>query len=84
MLVPKMVKNGLNSVLDVSAVFEQDRYPRKPRTDMKPIRSLNPERRIKTILGQFRNRHARNAYAYIYLLASSTATYGQKAQIVGN
>jgi hypothetical protein len=26
---------------------------------MKPIRSLNPERRIKTIFGQFRNTHAR-------------------------
>jgi len=59
MPVPKMVKNGLNSVLDVSAVFEQDRYPRKSRTDMKPIRSLNPERRIKTIFGEFRNTHAR-------------------------
>lgn len=26
MPVPKIVKNGLNSILDVSPVFEQDRY----------------------------------------------------------
>jgi hypothetical protein len=49
MRVPKMVKNALNSVLDVSAVFEQDRYQRKSGTIMKPTRSSNPERRTNTI-----------------------------------
>ena len=36
MAVPKMVKNGFNSVLHVSAVFRVDRYSQKSRTDMKP------------------------------------------------
>jgi hypothetical protein len=35
MLVPKMVKNGFNLILHVSAEFEGDEYPRKSRIDMK-------------------------------------------------
>jgi hypothetical protein len=34
--VPKMVKNGLNSVLPISPVFGKDKTPKKSRTDTKP------------------------------------------------
>ncbi len=36
MRVPKMVKNGFNSVLPVSPVFEEDKTPKKSRIDAKP------------------------------------------------
>jgi hypothetical protein len=36
MRVPKMVKNGLNSVLPISPVFGKDKIPKKSRTDTKP------------------------------------------------
>jgi hypothetical protein len=36
MRVPKMVKNGFNSGLPVSPVFEQDKIPKKSRTDTEP------------------------------------------------
>jgi len=59
MRVPKMVKNGFNSVLQTSAgsrrlvaqgIQEQMRSPKL---------SPNHKRRIKTILDQFSNTHAR-------------------------
>jgi hypothetical protein len=59
MRVPKMVKNGLNSVLHVSASAYEDSYSKKSRTGTKPTPSLNHGKRIETILGQFRNSHAR-------------------------
>jgi hypothetical protein len=43
MRVPKMVKNGFNSVLHVPAGFEEDRYLIKSKTDTKPKTSLNHE-----------------------------------------
>jgi hypothetical protein len=36
MRVPKMVKNGLNSVLPISPVFGKDKTPKKSRADTKP------------------------------------------------
>jgi hypothetical protein len=36
MRVPKLVKNGFNSVLPVYPVFEEDKYPKKSRTDTEP------------------------------------------------
>jgi len=36
MRVPKMVKNGFNSGLPVSPVFEETKSPKKSRTDTKP------------------------------------------------
>jgi hypothetical protein len=60
MRVPKMVKNGFNSGLPVSPVFEEDKNPqRNQELTRSPKPSLDREGRIKTILGQFRNKHAR-------------------------
>jgi hypothetical protein len=36
MRVPKMVKNGHNSVLHISASAQEDSYSKKSRTDTKP------------------------------------------------
>jgi hypothetical protein len=36
MRVPKMIKNGLYSVLPISPVFGKDKTPKKSRTDTKP------------------------------------------------
>jgi hypothetical protein len=53
MLVPKMVKNGNNSLFTIRNRFCYPFGIHAPKTDQ------NSERRIKTILDQFRNRHAR-------------------------
>jgi hypothetical protein len=60
MRVSKMVKNGFNSGLPVSPVLEKDKNPQgnQERT-RSPKPSLNHEGRIKTVLGQFRNKHVR-------------------------
>jgi hypothetical protein len=42
MRVPKMVKNGLNSVLPISPVFGKDKTPKKSRTDTKPKAAPRP------------------------------------------
>jgi len=60
MRVPKMVKNGFNSGLLVSPVFEGRQNPQRNQEQTRsPKPSLDHEGRIKTILGQFGNRHAR-------------------------
>jgi len=60
MCVPKMVKNGFNSVLPVSPVFEKrQNTPGNQEQTRSPKPSPGHEGRIKTILGQFRNKHAR-------------------------
>jgi hypothetical protein len=59
MCVPKVVKNGRNSVLHISASVQEDICSKKSRTDTKRKTFLNSWKAIKTILGQFRNKHAR-------------------------
>jgi hypothetical protein len=59
MLVPKMVKNGFNSVLQTSAGSRRLVAARNSGTMRSPKLSPNHKRRIKTILDQFRNKHAR-------------------------
>jgi hypothetical protein len=57
MRVPKMVKNGFKSALisrERAACNRRHGHARKPKL------SSNLKRRLKTILGQFRNNHARN------------------------
>jgi len=55
-LVPKMVKNGFNSAFRLQkGWFLQRKYELRPSSKL----NLNPKRRIKTILHQFRNTHAR-------------------------
>ena len=59
MRVPKMVKNGFNSVLQTSAVRE-GWLPQGIHEQMRsPKLSPNHKRRIKTILDQFGNKHTR-------------------------
>jgi hypothetical protein len=60
MCVPKMVKNGHNSGLPVSPVFEEDKIPKEIKNRRSPKPPLGHEGRIKTSLGQFRNSHARS------------------------
>jgi hypothetical protein len=56
MPVPKMAKNGQNSVF----VFESGITPtRKTWKPWKIKTALKAQKRIKTIFGQFRNTHAR-------------------------
>jgi len=59
MFVPKMVKNGFGSVLQTSAGSRRLVAARNSGTMRSPKLSPNHKRRIKTILDQFRNRHAR-------------------------
>jgi hypothetical protein len=59
MRVPKMVKNGFNSVLQTSAGSRRLVAARNSGTMRSPKLSPNHKRRIKTILDQFRNKHAR-------------------------
>jgi hypothetical protein len=53
MAVPKMAKNGFNSVPRVQVTL------RRLGSEWKSGTSANTKRGIKTILHQFRNRHAR-------------------------
>jgi len=55
MRVPKMVKNGFNSVLQTSAGSRRLVAARNSGTMRSPKLSPNHKRRIKTILDQFRN-----------------------------
>ena len=59
MRVPKTVKNGFNSVLQTSAGSRRLVATRNSGTMRSPKLSPNHKRRIKTILDQFRNKHAR-------------------------
>jgi hypothetical protein len=60
MRVPKMVKNGFNSGLPVSPVLEEDKMPNEIKNRHGAQgRPSGHGGRIKTILGQFRNKHAR-------------------------
>jgi hypothetical protein len=56
LLVPKMVKNGFNSVLQTSVGSRRLVATRNSGTMRSPKLSPNHKRRIKTILDQFRNR----------------------------
>jgi len=56
MPVPKMVKNGFNSAFRLQKDWLlQRKYELRPSSKL----PLNPKRRIKTILHQFRSTHAR-------------------------
>ena len=75
MRVPKMVKNGFNSVLQTFAGSRRLVAARNSGTMRSPKLSPNHKRRIKTILHQFRNSHARYAHfngavAAEYLIAA--------------
>jgi len=59
MRVPKMVKNGFNSVLQTSAGSRRLVAARNSGTMRSPKLSPNHKRPIKTISDQFRNKHAR-------------------------
>jgi hypothetical protein len=59
MRVPKMVKNGFNSVLQTSRVREGWLPQGIQEQTRSPKLSPNHKRRIKIILDQFRNKHAR-------------------------
>jgi hypothetical protein len=56
MSVPKMVKNGQNSAFAFESGTAPTRKTRKPRK-FKTV--LKAQKGIKTIFGQFRNKHAR-------------------------
>jgi len=58
MLVPKMVKNGFNSVLQTSAGSRRLVATRNSGTMRSPKLSPNHKKRTKTILDQIRNTHA--------------------------
>jgi hypothetical protein len=59
MPVPKMVKNGHNSVLPFLPGLKKTITQRNQEQIQNPKPPVDHGRRIKTILGQFRNKHAR-------------------------